>query len=432
MVEELFFRYDINSRQEADFKESGVELKCTPLLKCNSGNNYRIKERLVCTMIDYFDIVATDFDNSHLAEKCRLMLLLFYLHSGNTPIYDLEFIFRVLWELPEKDLIQIRQDYNTIAAKVKRGEAHLISEGDTMYLGACRKGQKGDNPQPQPYSETKAFRRAFSLKPAYMRFILSHVVNEKSKSYTNYTVKSQSGFELVNTDELRIKKFESIIIDRFKPFIGLNYLQICHKLATTPYQAKNKYADIAGLIASCNKSNKISRSEEFLKSGIIVKTVRLRHNGTPKEAMSFKNIDYTEIYRNDDWFESEAYEIFTSRFLFVVFKPVPGETITLADKTGQPVREEAYVLDKVFFWTMPQAELDTAREFWQHIRNVVIENRIEQKAFWKISDRRNFHVRPKARTKALSVTANPNGGTCEKLCYWMNAEYVKQIIDSQN
>ena len=50
MVEELFFRYDINSNREADFSEANVELKCTPLLKSKSNNSYRIKERLVCTM----------------------------------------------------------------------------------------------------------------------------------------------------------------------------------------------------------------------------------------------------------------------------------------------------------------------------------------------------------------------------------------------
>lgn len=33
MVEELFFGYETNSCREADFKEAGLELKCTPLLK---------------------------------------------------------------------------------------------------------------------------------------------------------------------------------------------------------------------------------------------------------------------------------------------------------------------------------------------------------------------------------------------------------------
>ena len=132
MVEELFFNYDVNSNREADFADAHVELKCTPLLKSKSDDSYRIKERLVCTMIDYFEIVNTSFEDSHLISKCQLMLLLFYLHVSGNAIYDYEFLFRILWQLPEKDLILIKKDYQTIADKVRRGEAHLLSEGDTL------------------------------------------------------------------------------------------------------------------------------------------------------------------------------------------------------------------------------------------------------------------------------------------------------------
>ncbi|MGM9775088.1 MAG: MutH/Sau3AI family endonuclease [Candidatus Egerieousia sp.] len=121
MVEELFFKYEVNSKREADFKEAGVELKCTPILQ-KEDDSYRIKERLVCTMIDYFEIAETSFEDSHLISKCRLMLLLFYLHIHGMKNYEFKFLFRVLWKLPEKDLILIKQDYNLIAEKVRRGE----------------------------------------------------------------------------------------------------------------------------------------------------------------------------------------------------------------------------------------------------------------------------------------------------------------------
>lgn len=93
MVEELFFNYKINSNREADFGEAKVELKCTPLLKSKSDDSFRIKERLVCTMIDYYELADTKFEDSHLLAKCQLMLLLFYLHISGTPVYDYEFLF---------------------------------------------------------------------------------------------------------------------------------------------------------------------------------------------------------------------------------------------------------------------------------------------------------------------------------------------------
>ncbi|MBD5186336.1 MAG: hypothetical protein HDS92_06995 [Bacteroidales bacterium] len=432
MVEELFYKYKINSNREADFGEAQVELKCTPVLKSKTDDTYRIKERLVCTMIDYFELVNTKFGDSHLLSKCRLMLLLFYLHQQGVPIYDYRFLFRVLWQIPPKDLLLIEKDYETIANKVRKGEAHLLSEGDTLYLGACRKGQKGDSPQPQPYSDIKAHKRAFSLKPAYMRYILKHVAESRHSEYTNYKSEEGAEYELVSTNELRQSSFEQIILNRFSRFYGLNYIEICSKLGITPYQAKSKYADVSGLIASNSKSKRISDSEEFAKSGILMKTIRLRSNGMPKEAMSFKNIDYQEVYDNDDWLESEAYEIFTNRFLFVVFKPKEGETITVHNnKTNKDVTEQSYVLDSVFFWTMPQDDLTSARKYWEHIRENVVSDNIKLDSFWSISDNKDFHVRPKA-SKKIQLAPNPHGGEVEKYCYWFNAAYVKRIIDENS
>lgn len=430
MVEELFFKYDINSNREADFKEAHVELKCTPLIKKDDRSSYKIKERLVCTMIDYSEIVKTKFEDSHLLAKCRLMLLLFYQHIKDYAPYDLEFIFRILWLLPEKDLLLIKKDYDTIADKVRRGEAHLLSEGDTVYLGACRKGQKGDTPQKQPFSEIAAYKRAFSLKPAYMRYVLNHVVSSGKNSYTNYADAEKPTFELVSETELKTKSFEDVILNRFKPFIGKNFIEICQLLGIKPYQSKNKYADIAALIASDNKSKRLEKAEEFIKSGITMKTVRLRPKGTPKESMSFKNIDYFEVFENDEWTNSETYELFTTRFLFVVFKPVKNSEIQIINNSKKRLEtEQSYILDRAFFWTMPPEDLEVAKEYWNDIRQNVLDNNINLSSFWNIAKHRKFHVRPKA-TKTTQKAPNPNGGFCNKYCYWFNAEYVKSIIEN--
>lgn len=382
-------------------------------------------------MIDYFELVNTQFEDSHLIAKCKLMLLLFYLHVKETPIYDYKFLFRILWQLPQKDLLLIKKDYCTIAEKVRRGEAHLLSEGDTLYLGACRKGQKGDSPQKQPYSEIRANKRAFSLKPAYMRYILSHVTESGGNHYSNYSVPAETQYELVSQKELESKSFEQIIQGRFDAYRGLDYLQICKNLGITPYQSKSKYADVAGLIASNGKSKRLAHSDEFVKSGITMKTLRVNKKGMPEESMSFKNIDYQEIFDNDEWVDSELYELFTNRFLFVVFTPVDNTIIVHNNKTGTDSVEDAYILDKAFFWTMPTHYLQLAKEYWQNIRENVLKNNINLDAFWSIKDHQSFHVRPKAR-RNNDTTSNPNGGTAEKYCYWFNADFVKQIIDNSS
>src|SRR5690606_39110333 len=68
LVEEKYFGYKINSVSEPDFNEVGMELKCTPLKKLQSGE-YRAKERLVLNIINYLEVIKEDFPRSSFYNK---------------------------------------------------------------------------------------------------------------------------------------------------------------------------------------------------------------------------------------------------------------------------------------------------------------------------------------------------------------------------
>ena len=416
MVENIFFLLETNNYAGADFSEAGMELKCTPLRK-GKQDDYLIKERLVCNMINYCDVVKEDFEHSHFYLKCQLMLLLFYLHQSGTDNLDLEFIFSVLWKLPEKDLLIIRHDYETIIDKIKQGKAHELSEGDTMYLGACRKGQKGESLMKQPNNpEVDAPRRAFSLKMAYMRTVLDYVVKSGKNAVSNV---AGIDSELVSTKELRKHSFDDILLSRFNPFLKKDFVSIAKlKGVDLSNNPKNKFAMVANAVASSAKCANVNRSEEFLKAGLTMKTIRIQANGIIKEAMSFENIDYIEVAECEDWIDSRLYELYSSRFMFVVFKE-------------QNAGKEDYVLDDVFFWTMPQDDLVFAEKYWNHIKENILANHISEEYWWKGSDKKKFHVRPKAQ-KAKDLAPTPNGGKAKKFCYWFNNDYVREIIDNRN
>lgn len=412
MVENIFFLLETNSYPGADFSEAGMELKCTPLLK-GKHDQLHIKERLVCNMINYNDVVNEDFEHSHFYLKCQLMLLLFYLHLKDCDNLDLEFLFSVLWKLPEKDLLIIRHDYEVIVDKIKQGKAHELSEGDTMYLGACRKGAKGDKLVSQPNNaEVLAPRRAFSLKMAYMRTVLSYVVESGKNAVSNVEgVES----ELVSVKALRKQSFDDILLDRFRPYMHMDYKSIAKKLKVNISKApKNLFAIIANAIAASRGCYNINQSEEFLKAGLTMKTIRVNANGNIREAMSFENIDYMEIAECENWYDSRLYELYSSRFMFVIFKE-------------QNQGKKDFVLDDVFFWTMPQIDLEGAEEYWNHIRECVLNDHISEAYWWKASDKKKFHVRPKA-DKAEHLTPTPNGTMAKKYCYWFNNDYVRDIV----
>ena len=416
MVENIYFYLETNSNPSSDFSEAGMELKCTPLKK-SKQDDFLIKERLVCNMINYCDVVKDDFEHSHFYIKCRLMLLLFYLHQTNCDNLDLEFIFSVLWKLPEKDLLIIKNDYNVIIEKIKQGKAHELSEGDTMYLGACRKGQKGESLMKQPYNaDVDAPRRAFSLKMAYMRTVLNYVVDSGKNADSNVEgMKS----ELVSTKALRTHSFDEILLSRFKPFLKMSFEKIAkRKNVDISSNPKNKFAMAANAIAASTKCANVNRSEEFLKAGLTMKTIRVQANGIIKEAMSFENIDYIEVAECDEWIDSRLYELYSSRFMFVVFKE-------------QNAGKDDYVLDDVFFWTMPQQDLEWAEVYWNHIKENVLANHISEEYWWKGADKKKFHVRPKAQ-KATDLAPTLDERGAKKFCYWFNNDYVREIVDNRN
>ena len=422
LVEKYFFGYKPNSDPRPDFPEAGLELKVTPLKKLKN-DELAIKERLVCDMIDYMEIVDEEFENSRFCTKSMLMLILFYLHINGCSKKDLTFLYSVLWQIKGKDLLIIKQDFITIRDKVRRGLAHELSEGDTLYLGACRKGQKGDFLRTQPFSDIEAPRRAFSLKPAYMRTILDFVRDSGSDMATNTEMQVQK-MQLVSEQELRCGTFEDILTGRLMTFKGCDYRQIAEQFGmTVKATEKSKLARVTKRIL-LEGLNDFNDAEEIRKAGIIVKTIRVEQNGAIRENMSFENIDYDEVWANDEWLDSRWYEIVTSRFMFVVFRESPN-----ADWGA----EKRYVLDNMIFWTMPAHDLQMAEDYWENIRQNVVNDTLSDtnNTFWREADKKLFHVRPKAQTSRQKYTSPLSGIEVPKKCYWFNRKYVKQIINEE-
>lgn len=109
LVETYFFGIDNNNKQEADFSEAGLELKVTPLKELKD-KALAIKERLVCTMINYSEDTVKPFEESHIYTKCAYMLIPFYLHKKGVPVQKLKFLYDILWQIPPEDLQIMKQD----------------------------------------------------------------------------------------------------------------------------------------------------------------------------------------------------------------------------------------------------------------------------------------------------------------------------------
>lgn len=421
VIEESWFGYSPNSEAEPDFSEAKVELKVTPYTRGRDGK-IRAKERLVCNIINYMEEYDKTFETSSFWHKCETMLLMSYEHIKDVSKGEFKIDKAVLFSFPEKDLVIIENDWKTIMDKVRKGEAHLISEGDTMYLAACTKGENASSVRPQPCSDIPAKQRAYSLKASYMTQILNQYIFGTA---TN---------ERIITDWKQLQKhsFEDIIVEKLRPYFGNTQEQLKKMFDLEECNAKNINEIL--LAKMLGIKGKIAYTDEFQKACIVPKTIRVQHNGKIKESMSFPTFDFIKLSKEAEWEESELYNyIAPTKFLFVIF---------------QENDDGEYVFERVKFWNIPNDDLEEVQRVWertvQTIRRGVTLRRQEGAIYNdlpKQSDSQVAHVRPHSNRSAYKLLdgtiigdidkdANPlpDGRWMTKQCFWFNRTYVEKQI----
>lgn len=405
-LERYYFGYEPNSRPEPDFAKAGVELKATPLKTVRK--KLVAKERLSLGMIDYMAIISEEWENSSFLKKNSHLLLVFYLHEANTD--PREFVVKIvrLWDFPVEDLAIIRQDWEKIVAAVLEGRAHELSEGDTLYLGACTKSSDSTKRRAQPCSSEPAKPRAFSLKPSYMNTIIDDSLARQEASLREIVIDPRPIRAVATTDILAGKTFEDAIADRFKPFIGMTADEIAARLNVgIKRRAKNYYAILTNRMLGLDAKDRVA---EFEKADIQVKTMRLLPSGRPKEDISFPAFDYMDLIEQD-WEESDLLTHLSKRFFFVIYQ---------LDREGVPT------LAGTRFWTMPYRDVEAhARACFDETQHRIREDRADYLP--KKSENLAVHVRPHGRDSS-DVLPTPSGRLVCRKSFWLNGSYVKSQL----
>lgn len=433
-VEWYHFGYKPNSNPEPDFAKIRRDLKCTPLRETRDG--LIAKERLVITMIDFVaEAKAKSIEESHFWQKAK-MLLMFYLHDYGKEYLDYLFLIIRLWQIPATDLKIIKDDWNKIHQKLLTGKAHELSESDTLYLGACRKGNKDSKPRVQFLKDAPlANPRAYCLKQPYVNCIIADSLLVKgatsknirlSEKYIKKLQKLKNSFTK-DTDAIvhsieeyqREETFEELVVRKFSDYYGLTLREISEKSGCLlSFSAKDFTHQICRAILGI-KGRKI---EEFEKADILLKTVNLGNDlFSLKESMSFKAFKYEDLGREEVWEDSEWYETLQHRFFFVVFQK-PVET----GLAKEEIRKQSKLI-RVFFWGMPNKDVDSCMKVWKDTRDKVRLDIYDN--FTKMSDHPICHVRPHAQNNQDTY---PSYGNPEvqipKKCFWLRNKYILRIV----
>lgn len=407
VIEESWFGYSPNSESEPDFPEAGVELKATPYLRTAKG--IRAKERLVCNIINYMTEYQKTFKTSAFWHKCETMLIMSYEHRKDIPKSQFTIDKAILFSFPMEDLIIIEQDWEKIISKIRSGQAHLLTEGDTLYLAACTKGANASSVRQQPFSSIPAKQRAYSLKSSYMTRILNTYVFGSAED--EHIIK--------DWHELETKSFEECIIDRLSAYYGMTQTMLKKKFDV---QSKAKNLNEVLLSKMLGVEGKIAYTEEFQNASIVPKTIRVQRSGHIKESMSFPTFKFTEIIQ-EDWENSEFRNYLEpTKFLFVIFREN---------------EHEEYVFEKVMFWNIPAEDLEEVRRVWEKTVAVIKEGvqlrfdgRVYRNNLPKQSESRVAHVRPHARDMQDTFPL-PDGRSMPKQCFWLNRTYIEDVISGK-
>ena len=403
-TEEFYFKYKPNSNPDPDFSglDSGVdlELKCTGLDKYSNDKGFKIKERLAIKYLNFHKVYNQDFFTSPLYNKIRNLLIVCYIYEKD--VADEDKIIRLIdsWLIPKYDLKQINNDFIKINQKIKKGEAHTLSSGDTYFLEAATTGEGGTKVK-QPFSNIKAKPRRYALKNSYMNYVLANIVKEK------YDTKEQLNFKecikkYYNLDSIlkKSKKKKNIILNDdltldelvFKK-LSKFYNKTDRKIAefyNIKYSPSYKafYPSLIKKILTGedqkDKKNLQLEIAELVKADIEVRTIRIEQNNKPKQHLSFPAFKFTDIYERT-FNESELYNYCNKKFLFIFFK--------------RNINNEL-VFERSMFWNMPQNDIKKCKMVYGKTKKIISAGEIFDK--YKLNKNGDFNISKKGNKIKLN------------------------------
>ena len=159
LVIERYLGLPQNSRQAPDF--GTWELKVVPLRRAPDGT-LRVKESMAITMLEPTEVLANEFEESHLYDKLRSMVVISRIYESPEERHS------ILHAAAEFDLDnakireQVKSDYETVRAQIRSRGIDSVT-GDLGKLVQARTKGRGQG------STT----RAFYARPSFVAHILN-------------------------------------------------------------------------------------------------------------------------------------------------------------------------------------------------------------------------------------------------------------------
>lgn len=398
VVETGFYGYELNSNPEADFAELGIELKVAGF-KRNKNDTISAKERLVLSKIDYCKMIYEEFEFSKLLFKNKNLLIIWYEYDyENKDNYgEFEIKYYQLYDMAlDEDVF--KNDFNIIKNKVLNGEAHLLSEGDTSYLGACTKGAKGTDIAKQPKSEIRAKPRAYSLKNGYMTGILRSI-------------------DFESQIPAKYKTAQEYIYTKLKPYIGMTQKEIWEQISGKKFEKGNPIPKNLNKMISdrvIGKDKELGKIDDvFNKVTYEIKNLPVDKDNYPLERLSFKNL-HVDVFE-EEWDNSEWKDYFEEiSFIVITYEG------SKKSKNGERVLKDVKNI------TFTQEDIDLFGKSYNMVREAINDKDISKLPYPKSYEGQILEIAPKG---AKGDDAYNNFFKGSKTCFMMDKNFVNSKIN---
>ena len=363
-----------DSKQEPDIIVDGeqVELKTTGLIKPKKKDSpyvYECKEPVSITAVSIPVIVKEEFETSNFWHKLAHVLWVYYWYNSpvtvkldgykNFPILGFQF-----YEFDEADRLRLKQDW-------------LLVRDFLIVIHRDYSGQEEREKQyPRLSHELRSQLMLIDTAPKYPnppRFRLK-------RSFA--TVIANSYFTKQSLEKLKnpITKYADIDAkceELNKTYAGKNFAEIASLLGVTlktrtnrghdSYEAKN-FAEFVVLKMFGSEVNSLNKIDDFVKIGLIAKSLPLKNNGVPKESMKMFMPDFNDWVNEDSFEDSFLRDYFSEhQFLFIVYQ--------YKDKDNKNPQTIEFVGFKRVMITDEFIETEV-KKCWSEVRSLITEKRL--------------------------------------------------------
>lgn len=388
IVEQSILGCEADNRQDVDIyiDNIGYEIKTTGMVvpkDKNSPYSYECKEPVSVTAVSIQKIVNEQFETSNFWHKLEHLLWVYYWYKSEGTVkldgYKLFPLLKFqLFEFDETDKLRLRHDWllvrdflisihrEYLTDEERKSQYPLLSSKLRKVLLVIDTAPKYPNPP------------RFRLKRDFATEIAGNLFSKSKK-----TVLSKLAKPIIDFGDI-----DSKCEELNKLYAGKTFAEIAGKLGmkivfnkksgdeqnedsdAESVSAKN-FAEQVVLKMFGSDAKRLNKIEDFVKIGLIAKSLPIESNGKPKESMKMYTPNVKEWMTETAFVDSFIREYFSEhQFLLIVYR------YTMPSKKVKDSKYIKFVGFKRVYFT--DAFIDTSVwKFWNDVKDLIINKKLK-------------------------------------------------------